>query len=88
LSTDDAVLLDGISLYPNPTRGSIQLAYTGSQALQSLTITDVLGKTVQQISLINFDGLQTVDVSRLRSGLYFFTITGTQNTATQRVIVQ
>ena len=81
-------LENNLSLYPNPAQGQIQLNYAGSQALNSLVITDVLGKRVQEMSLKDFNGTQTIDVSRLQSGLYFFSVTSEQNTSTMRVIIK
>lgn len=88
LSTDDNSLQNSIRLYPNPAQGEIQLAYQGNQNLQSLVITDILGKKIQELNLIDFYSSQTIDLSRLQAGLYFFTITGNQNTSTHRVIVK
>ena len=88
LSTQENSLENNLSLYPNPAQGQIQLNYAGSQALNSLVITDVLGKRVQEMSLNDFNGTQTIDVSKLQSGLYFFSVTSEQNTSTMRVIIK
>ena len=88
LSTQENSLENNLSLYPNPAQGQIQLNYAGSQALNSLVITDVLGKRVQEMSLNDFSGTQTIDVSRLQTGLYFFSVTSEQNTTTMRVIIK
>ena len=88
LSTETATLENTIRLYPNPAQGQIQLAYNGSQNLQSVGITDVLGKRIQEINLTDFSGTQSLDISRLPAGLYFFTITSSQNILTKRVIIK
>ena len=88
LNTQENILENNLSLYPNPARGQIQLNYSGAQALNNLVITDVLGKRVQEMSLNDFNGTQTIDVSKLQSGLYFFSVTSEQNTSTMRVIIK
>ena len=88
LNTQENSLENNISVFPNPAQGQIQLAYAGSQALNSITITDLLGKREQEVTLNEFTGTQTIDVSRLQTGLYFFTIAGNQNTTTKRVVIK
>jgi len=88
LSTAETNLESTISLYPNPARDQIQLTYTGNQALQSLTITDIQGKIIRQQNLNNFTGQQTINLSQLKAGLYLINITSAQSTFTQKVIIQ
>jgi len=71
LNTQENILENNLSLYPNPARGQIQLNYSGAQALNNLVITDVLGKRVQGMSLNDFNGTQTIDVSKEKPRILF-----------------
>lgn len=65
----------GFSIYPNPSDGSITVRHNYSLASEPvLSITDVLGKTVQSAVLAS--GQQTIDISSLPQGIYFAAITG------------
>jgi len=88
LSTEDAGLENTISLYPNPAVDQIQLSYTGNQALQSLIITDIQGKIIKQQTLAGFNGQETITISSLKPGLYFFTISTAQSSTTQKIMIQ
>jgi len=88
LSTEETNLENTISLYPNPAQGQIQLAYSGGPSLQELTITDIQGKIIKQQNLVGFNGQETIDISSLKPGLYFFTISSAQSSTTQKIMVQ
>ena len=88
LSTEETGLENTISLYPNPARDQIQLAYTGNQGLQSLTITDIQGKIIRQVKLTNFNQSQTINIHTLKAGLYIFTIESSKNRIIKKVIIE
>lgn len=63
----------GISVAPNPSRGTVVLNNPKHYALQTLTLLDVSGKIIQTIQPEQ-STLQTIDMSRLTPGLYFLQI--------------
>jgi hypothetical protein len=61
------------SLYPNPNIGSFRLKYQGTLTLTNiLSITDIFGKQMDQIEIIN--STTEYENTRLNDGLYFYTI--------------
>lgn len=62
-----------INIYPNPAKDIIFID-NGSQAIiTNITIVDLLGKEVKEIPTLNSNN-QTVDISELKSGIYFMSI--------------
>jgi hypothetical protein len=61
------------SLYPNPNIGSFRLKYKGTLTLTNiLSITDIFGKQMDQIEIIN--STTEYENTKLDNGLYFYTI--------------
>lgn len=80
---------NSIILYPNPANSLVQVAlYDSTEIIESITIYDVLGKKVNQISNIA-SNQSTIDVSQLSKGIYMVEIT-TENNLKQikKLIIQ
>jgi len=73
-----------ISLYPNPTSGSIIVNNTGSQTGDAV-ITDVLGRTVISESLNSYP--YTIDLSTQSPGVYFISIQTGEDNFAQKLIL-
>ena len=90
IETCDAPLSD-ISIYPNPTSKSIQLTFN-SNILQNVDckIFDLQGKEVYKTSFINTDGTisKSIDVSFLKSGIYFVKLINQNGTLTEKLIIE
>lgn len=62
-----------ISIYPNPNNGTFTLSYSQLQIPNSqFIIVDVLGRTVYTHYIYNIEGKETIDVSDLSNGVYFY----------------
>jgi len=59
------------TLYPNPTADYVTVQ-TDNQDKMTLTVTDILGRSLRQISLNS--GRHTLDVSELPAGTYAFSV--------------
>ncbi|MAX78580.1 MAG: hypothetical protein CL843_00190 [Crocinitomicaceae bacterium] len=71
---DDAEFSQGLSVYPNPTNGKVNLSFSSRSADQSrIQIFDVLGNTVVDQKVATTLGANTVsfDLSMLPKGQYF-----------------
>ena len=82
LSIDDFELLNGLSVYPNPTSNYINIE--SNLELNKVSLYDSLGKMV-------LESLQTklVDVSQLSSGLYFVNVyTEDGKRAVKKIIIE
>ena len=73
-----------VNVYPNPAKGEITIEVTGSTA-KSLSIINVIGNTVLQQQ---YDGTkQSIDISKLNTGVYFVNVLGDKFKNTTRIVV-
>ena len=87
LSIDNFNDTDVTSVYPNPTKGNfnIEIGNTISDEV-SLKIVDINGRVVKESKLEN--GLNTVNISGMASGLYILNMTSGNNTVTHKLILK
>jgi hypothetical protein len=64
----DEQTINNILIYPNPVES--KLTIDSKENIKRVTIIDIMGKTVQSISIMN----TTIDVSSLTEGIYFLQI--------------
>ena len=67
-----------ISIYPNPNDGKFVLSYhllKETRNITSLQIMDVMGRVVYTTSVKGIEGTQSIDVSDLNNGVYFYQLT-------------
>ncbi len=78
-----------ILLYPNPTRNNITVSFPSSLSTQntSLTVTDIAGKIITNVSNINSNEI-TIDVLGYNKGIYFISIKANEYSALQKFIVE
>ena len=75
---EDREVLDGISVYPNPTSGEITIVAEGVERVE---VMNMLGRKVAE-----FKGALMNDLSELESGVYVLRIVTNDGTAIRRVI--
>ncbi|MFM8473794.1 MAG: T9SS type A sorting domain-containing protein, partial [Candidatus Kapaibacterium sp.] len=73
--TDPSALAQGVSLYPNPTTGSLTVKVSLDQDAQAVTLTvrNIVGATVSSYTLDNLvvgENIKPLDLSTLPSGVY------------------
>lgn len=73
------------SIYPNPSIESVRVSMNNSDSWQ-LTVRDVLGKQVYSDYFIGRS--HTFDVNNLENGVYLISVTNSDRTSTQRLIVK
>ncbi len=73
----------GLKIYPNPVKGGILYIDTQDQSEKSISIFDVLGKQVVNITTAT----NAVNVSNLKDGVYFVKIVENGNTATRKLVI-
>jgi Subtilase family/Secretion system C-terminal sorting domain len=83
LGTNDASLED-ITIYPNPTNGVLTIVSTAAQ-LQTIKVYDVLGRQVVLEQLNNVQGHQ-LDITQLKTAVYFVEIQTSQGTVVKRIV--
>ncbi len=66
-------------MYPNPADSNVHISLkNANENIESLTITDILGKTIKSIKNITTNEIN-VDVSNFTAGVYFVQITSENN---------
>jgi hypothetical protein len=78
---------DAFTLYPNPAQNVVTMNSGDSAALQSVTITDINGRTVLSKQL---EGGNTakIDISALHAGMYVMTLASDKGRAIKKIIKQ
>ncbi|MTE28242.1 T9SS type A sorting domain-containing protein [Winogradskyella ouciana] len=83
LSTTDYSTLNSIVLHPNPSNGTVNVS-GNMGSLNRIQVFSVTGALVKEVETT----LDVIDISNLKSGLYFFKLLGDNATKTVRVIKQ
>ena len=71
-----------ISIYPNPSNGIFTI-----NNVKNYIITDVNGRTIKMLSLINEESNITIDISNHPKGIYFVNIFTNKNVKTEKIII-
>jgi hypothetical protein len=75
---------DAFLLFPNPAQEVLQIKNLNHVMLESLSISDALGRKIIQISWPDHD---RVDISALKNGLYFLEIKTNHGLSIHRFLV-
>lgn len=97
-ATSTCVIVDYIGLeentvsfnvYPNPTTGAINIAIDQTTANYNVTVEDMNGRAVANFgSLINGNGVYSLDLSNVVTGVYFIKLKNELEEKTVRIIKQ
>tara|TARA_R110002110_G_scaffold90627_3_gene235453 strand:+ start:2245 stop:4986 length:2742 start_codon:yes stop_codon:yes gene_type:complete len=80
----NALNLDSVSLYPNPTQNVVTIV-SPKTIVTSATVYDISGRKVKEVNFNNQSNYQ-VDLSSIKTGVYFINIATESGTITKRVI--
>jgi|GEM_PF-472124 len=86
LASRAATTASTTKLYPNPATSRLTVETT--EAAQSLTITDGLGRLVQQLAVPAHQLSTEVELGALRPGVYFLTVRGANGVEVQKFVKQ
>ena len=84
LSTDD-YLASKFSVYPNPTNGLVTISNDVNSTLQSVTVSDLNGRTVKTLKL-NGESTSQINISDLAAGVYMMNIASDQGAFTKKIV--
>ncbi|MEM9679872.1 MAG: spondin domain-containing protein [Bacteroidota bacterium] len=88
LSVDEVTINNAISIHPNPTQNG-QVTISNTQPIIALTIYNVLGKMVKQITYNANDlGSKSYDFSDLNDGIYVMRFTGEDGASVTKKLVK
>ncbi|MBR5725557.1 MAG: fibronectin type III domain-containing protein [Muribaculaceae bacterium] len=82
---DDYTLDNSVVVYPNPTRGTVQVENTQSD-IQQVMMYDAYGKLLSTVEVSGSSA--TIDLSGYADGLYFMRVTTGKGVVTKRVVKQ
>ncbi|TRX30088.1 family 43 glycosylhydrolase [Flavobacterium franklandianum] len=77
-----------VKIYPNPAKEKFTITGLNNQdSIVQIKIIDIAGKTIRETNTTTTDGECKVDVSSLKSGLYFLHITTEITTIYEKIII-
>ena len=83
LGVDDELLKDNLSIYPNPTRGEVTIMASNGIEVSKIEVYDVLGKKIKEMNYSS----SPIDVSQLKSGVYYMSIIVNDNRVIKKLII-
>ncbi len=84
LAISQQQLLDGFAMYPNPVKDGLLNIKSASNAEKSISIYDMIGKRVYQKTT----KANQINISNLKSGIYFVKVQQNAKTATRKLVVE
>ncbi len=81
-------MIDGVSIYPNPTNGIVTLQKTTQINLKLLEVFDVNGRLLKSVNVSNMQLQKNIDLNNLSSGVYFITVTSDDSKGMMRLVKQ
>ncbi len=83
VGVDENALNNGLSIFPNPTTGLVNLQFSeNTQA--TVDVFNVLGERVMT-STFNTNGTRTMDLGALNNGVYYMNVVAGELTATRKI---
>lgn len=86
LSTNEHLLENAISIYPNPNNGNININTTGNIVLEKAAIYAITGKRVKEFN--NIANQKSLSFNSLKSGLYFLKLDSDKGGIVKKLIIQ
>lgn len=83
----DEMALDQVNLYPNPSTGVVFIE-SGFSGSFNLVVMDVNGRTVSTANNAIVSGTNTVNLSNVQKGTYFFKLSNENAEKVYRVVIQ
>jgi len=80
----------GVSFYPNPSNGSIEVVLENVKAGTVLSISDMIGNEVYK-TIFNSNSINqnlSIDLSALPKGIYLFGVSNGNQKRVQKLIIQ
>ncbi len=80
-------LNNNISIHPNPAHEFVLIQNKGSK-IESIAIFDIRGKLLMTPPLQETTDGQSINVSRLKQGVYFIKVTTKNGIATKKILIE
>ncbi|MBT6917576.1 MAG: T9SS type A sorting domain-containing protein, partial [Flavobacteriales bacterium] len=85
---DEVDFSEGLSVYPNPTRGELNLSQTVVPNLENIALYDAQGRMIIKLPSMRKDEVVSIDVHDLSAGVYTIKAYSDNAIATKQVIIQ
>lgn len=79
-------MIDGVTIFPNPTQGIITIKKTNDIQLTKVEILDLNGRILKNINLSDMQTERNLDIQKLASGVYFVRVTSDKSIGVMRLI--
>jgi len=87
LSTDDYAASKGIKVYPNPTKGQLNIAVNNYSGKLSVQVFDINGRKVYNEDVNDFNAQSAINMSNLQKGVYVVKVNGDNLDFSQKVVL-
>lgn len=77
-----------VKVYPNPAKNYIVIKLEKPIVINSVQISDLMGKVVLREGFIQGDQIASLNISNLRSGIYFLQISTDTNPISQKIVIE
>ena len=88
LSTEEIATNKKVSIYPNPVKDNLNININDFSGEVFIKIIDVNGREVLNKTITNFNGSNTVELSRFASGIYILKLTGEGLNYSEKIILE
>ena len=85
---DLTVLEGGLSVFPNPSQGELQLSWEVTSGTVRCEVVDMAGRVLHRVDAAGPSQLGTIDLSGLPRGVHILKLTQGDRTATARVVLK
>lgn len=79
---------DAFNIFPNPAKETLNLNIKGSFDIQSVSLTDLQGRTVLEIPVNGTQVNERIDISSVKSGVYLVAVATEAGVHHQKLIIQ
>jgi hypothetical protein len=86
LGLEDNIFDQNISIFPNPSNSQITIVNNSNSEIKTITITDINGRTIQNLNVDNATTRSTFSIESLSQGMYFVKIEAENNSTVKRIV--
>ncbi|WJJ97297.1 T9SS type A sorting domain-containing protein [Algibacter luteus] len=88
LGVEEDILNEGISLYPNPTKGPLYINTDGRAMIEGANLYDVNGRLISSYHLEESSKRNEIDLSNIAYGVYFLNIYSDAAFITKKIVLE
>jgi hypothetical protein len=85
LASTESFFKNNLSIYPNPTKGNLNINSDTNVTINNAVLTDLNGRIIKNVNL-NGVSNPTIDITDVNTGVYFLKVTTDQGVGTSKVI--